>query len=115
MPQTVAEDATEPERIKIFRANLNENPAIAAYWFHKRWEHFFKHVLQKEFNIKDYWWRFEWQFRGSSHVHAFFWFADAPPVEALNLDDLESVAAFVQYWDPLVSAWNPSKDEPKPP
>ena len=113
MPRTVSADTTEQERIRIFSANLNENPAIAAYWFQKRWELFFKHVLQKKFKIKDYWWRYEWQFRGSSHVHAFFWFEDAPAVESLNLEDPESVTAFIEFWDPLVSAWNPSQNAPK--
>ena len=115
MPRKVSPDSTEHDRMRLFSTNLNENPAIAAYWFQKRWELFFKHVLQKKFKIKDYWWRYEWQFRGSSHVHAFFWLEDAPAVEALDLEDPESVAAFVEFWNPLVSAWNPSQNEPKAP
>ena len=113
MPRQASLNATEQERIRLFSINLNENPAIAAYWFQKRWELFFTHVLKKKFKIKDYWWRYEWQFRGSSHVHAFFWLEDAPAVESLDLEDPESVARFVEFWDPLVSAWNPAQDEPK--
>src|SRR5436190_21144625 len=79
------------------------------------WELFFKHVLQKKLKIKDYWWRYEWQFRGFSHVHAFFWLEDAPAVESLDLEDPESVAAFIEFWDPLVSTWNPSQTQPKAP
>src|SRR2546423_6489493 len=70
MPRTITPSTTEQESMRLFSANLNENPAIAAYWFQKRWELFFKHVLQKKFKIKDYWWRYEWQFRGSSHVQS---------------------------------------------
>ena len=97
MPRTAPPNSTEQERIRLFSTNLNENPAIAAYWFQKRWELFFKHVLQKKFKIKDYWWRYEWQFRGSSHVHAFFWLEDAPAVESLDLEDPESVTAFIEF------------------
>ena len=58
MPRTVSPNTTEQERMRLFNANLNENPAIAAYWFQKRWELFFKHVMQKKFKIKDYWWAY---------------------------------------------------------
>src|ERR1700748_1531780 len=51
--------------------NLNDNPALAAYYFQMQWECFFKELLSKKFQIKDYWWRYEWQHRGSSHVHGF--------------------------------------------
>ena len=44
-----------------------------------------------------------------------FWLEDAPAVEVLDLEDPESVAAFVEFWNPLVSAWNPSQNEPKAP
>jgi ATP-dependent DNA helicase PIF1 len=114
MPNKVPSNATEHERIKICNLNLNQNPAIAAWYFQKRWDLFFKCILKPKFKIKDWWFRFEWQFRGSSHVHAFFWLEDAPDVESLNLDDPQSVQTFIEYWDPKVSAWNPSTDEPKP-
>jgi ATP-dependent DNA helicase PIF1 len=93
--------------------NLLFNMAIAAYYFQKRWELFYEHVLKKKLKVKDYWWRYEWQFRGSSHVHCFFWLEDAPAVESLDLDNPESISTFVEFWDPLVSAWNPSQEEPK--
>ena len=46
-------------------------------------------------------------------MHAFFLLEDAPAVESLNLENPESVTEFVQFWDPLVSAWNPAPEEPK--
>jgi hypothetical protein len=42
-------------------ANLNENPAIAAYYFQKRWEIFYEEVVKRQLKVVDYWWRFEWQ------------------------------------------------------
>ena len=46
---------------------------------------------------------------------AFFWLEDAPSVESLDLDDPESIKAFIEFWNPLVSAWNPAQNEPKAP
>jgi ATP-dependent DNA helicase PIF1 len=111
MPQEAPINAIEQERIRICNQNLN-NPAIAAWYFYKRWMIFFEHVLRPKFDIQDWWFRFEWQFRGSSHVHAFFWLRNAPSVEDLDLNDPETVTKFIDFWDPLVSAWNPAPDEP---
>lgn len=115
MPRTASPDTTEQEWLRLFNANLNENLVIVAYWFQKHWELFFKHVLQKKLKVKDYWWRYEWQFRGFNHVHTFFWLNDALFVESLDLNDPESVEAFIEFWDPLISAWNPSQQEPRTP
>ena len=38
----------------------------------------------------DYWLRFEWQHRGSPHVHGLAWLPDTPDVE--KLDDSASEA-----------------------
>jgi len=109
MPQQVPIEATEQERIKICNENLNNNPAIAAWYFYRRWMLFFEVVLKPKFKIRDWWFRFEWQFHGFSHVHAFFWLEDAPSVEELDLNKPETIIKFLDFWDPLVSAWNPSK------
>jgi ATP-dependent DNA helicase PIF1 len=113
MPSQLPLNATEQDRARIYNRDLNDNPAIAAYWFQKRWELYLKHVLKPKFKITDYWYRYEWQHRGSSHVHAFFWLRDAPNVEDLDPEDPESAQAFVTFWDPLVSTINPSINEPK--
>ena len=105
----------EQEAYRIRMANLNENPAIAAYYFQKRWEIFYEEVVKLQLNVVDYWWRFEWQHRGSSHIHGFLWLQDAPSVEDLKLDDDQSVHQFVTFWDPLVSTWNPKPTHPPAP
>ena len=62
---------------------LMENPAIADWSFyhciHKFIDAFYKGVLR----ASDYWMRFEWQHRGSPHVHGLAWLEDAPNVETL--------------------------------
>jgi ATP-dependent DNA helicase PIF1 len=96
-------------------ANLNANPAIAAYYFQKRWEIFYEEVVKPQLDVVDYWWRFEWQHRGSSHIHGFLWLRNAPPVEDLKLDDNQSVQQFVTFWNHLVSTWNPQPNHPPAP
>ena len=98
---------SEQEAYRLRMANLNDNPAIAAYYFQKRWQIFYEEVVKPQLKVIDYWWRFEWQNRGSSHIHGFLWLADAPSVEDLKLDDDQSVHQFVTFWDKLVSTWNP--------
>src|SRR5947207_14100017 len=113
MPWKVPPGATEQERVKLHNQNLNENPVITAYWFQKRFDVCFKTVLAKKFDIKDHWYRYEWQHRGSSHIHGFVWIDGAPDVDLLDLENPDSVQEFIQFWDPLVSTMNPSKIEPK--
>ena len=106
-------DLNEPEGPNSYRQrmeNLNNNPAIAAYYFQMCWELFFEKVLWPKFNITDWWWRYEWQHRGSSHVHGFFWFSDAPKVDDLNLGRQDHVDEFVRYWDQHISTWNPDRN-----
>src|SRR3954454_6306303 len=49
--------------------NIIENPHIASWFFHKRFEIFFHDVLKKYWELEDWWYRYEWQHRGSVHVH----------------------------------------------
>jgi hypothetical protein len=66
----------EQVRIRISRQNLEENPHIAAYHFYRRYCLFRDLVLIPKFGIVDYWGRFEWQARGSSHHHGLYWIRD---------------------------------------
>src|SRR5687767_8586757 len=56
-------DSTERQR------NIIENPHIAAWFFNKRFDIFLKDVLIPQWDLEDYWYRYEWQHRGSVHVH----------------------------------------------
>ena len=61
------------ERMRIASINLRDNPHIAAQWFYIRFDVFRDMVLRPRFAIVNYWDRFEWQGRGSSHNHALYW------------------------------------------
>jgi ATP-dependent DNA helicase PIF1 len=114
-PGPPPENENEQEAYRRRAASLNDNPAIAAYYFQKRWQIFYEVVVKPQLNVVDYWWRFEWQHRGSSHIHGFLWLRDAPSVEDLKLNDDQSVHQFVTFWDHLVSTWNPKPTHPPAP
>jgi hypothetical protein len=50
-------DPNAPENATSYHTgmtNLNNNPAIAAYYFQKRWQVFFDEVIKPKLKIKDY-------------------------------------------------------------
>ena len=105
-------DINSPESANSYRArnkNLNNNPALAAFYFQMRWELFYEEVLAKKFKIKDYWWRYEWQHRGSSHIHGFLWIEDAPSVDKLDLSQEADKRTFINYWDQHISTIHPNR------
>lgn len=66
-----------PEREAIIRRNTNLPcyPQLASEFLYHRFKIFlekvaYKHQLMK---VRDHWFRFEWQFRGSGHLHGFLW------------------------------------------
>ena len=107
MPNQAPRDATEAQRQRINGTNVNENPALAAWWFYRRWNLFFTHVIKPLFGVKEWWIRFEWQHRGSSHVHGLIWMKGAPSPDELDMNDRGSVANFLNFWASRVTAINP--------
>jgi ATP-dependent DNA helicase PIF1 len=65
--------APSDQRVRIAQPNLSSNPLIVAYHFYRRLQVFTTQVLSEKFNVRDYWNRFEWQARGSSHNHGLYW------------------------------------------
>ena len=52
----------------------------------------------------DYWLRFEWQHRGSPHVHGLAWLPDTPDVEQLLVDTNDDLKEeIIKHADRLVS------------
>lgn len=115
MPVQAQPTATEAERQRINAKNVNENPAIAACWFYRRFELFFAKVLKPLLGVEDWWYRFEWQNRGSSHVHGLVWLKHAPSPDTLDLNNPESVQEFLDFWSTRVSTINPGEHIPPHP
>ncbi|XP_071948934.1 uncharacterized protein [Antedon mediterranea] len=86
---------------------LKSNPVTVARMFDKRFHSFLKHViLSCAFPIGkviDYFYRVEFQNRGSPHCHCLFWVENAP---RLGIDKDEEVTKFI---DKYVSCELPSK------
>ena len=60
----------------------------------------------------DYWFRFEWQHRGSPHVHGLAWLPDAPDVEQIltstDNDITAAKEALIAYVNKMISTTNPA-------
>lgn len=112
MPLQPSREETDQERQRRGAINLNENPAIAAWWFQNRFQLYLKHVLTPLLDVVDHWCRYEWQHRGSSHVHGLLWCRNAPTADSLDVHDPASLDEFVQYWGARCTAVNPGADIP---
>ncbi|EXU95371.1 PIF1-like helicase [Metarhizium robertsii] len=96
--------APEAARMALSRQLLRDNAHIAAYHFHKRYTLFRSIVVKQKFNLIDFWGRYEWQGRGSSHHHGLYWLSGHPD---LDPDNNESRTRFARVWGYHVSAVNP--------
>ncbi len=101
--------AAEPARIALSTRLLRENPHIAAWHFHARSKIFREVVLKQKFNLIDYWYRYEWQGRGSSHNHGLYWFENAPSIPDTTSEIEKN--EFARLWGYHISAVNPRPDQ----
>ena len=86
-----------------------ENPAVTDWFFYHRVTEFIKVFYIAVLGATDYWLRFEWQHRGSPHVHGLAWLPDTPDVKQLHdsaSDTLEE--DIIRHADQLVSTVNPA-------
>ncbi|XP_059064840.1 uncharacterized protein LOC131856900 [Cryptomeria japonica] len=74
-------------------------------YMHHRFTAFREEVLEKLLGANDYW--YEWQHRGSAHIHGFIWLPKAPGIGKLQWNDIQLVQNALAYIDKYVSAWNP--------
>ncbi|XP_059068385.1 uncharacterized protein LOC131858917 [Cryptomeria japonica] len=89
--------------------NIVQTPHITAIYMHHRFTTFREEVFEKLLGAKDYW--YEWQHRGSAHIHGFIWLHEAPNFEKLQWNNIQSVQNALDYIDRYVSAWNPKNIE----
>ena len=88
---------------------LKSNPVTVARMFDQRFHSFMKQVILSESHpigkVKDYFYRIEYQKRGSAHAHVLFWCEDTPQ---LGIDKDEEVS---RYIDKYISCSIPSELE----
>ena len=88
-----------------------ENPAIADWFFYHRVQKFIESFYVGVLGATDYWMWFEWQHRGSPHVHGLAWLPNAPDVEQLQSSPDTSGTVkedIIRYADRIVSTCNPA-------
>ena len=98
---------------------MNKNPHIAAAYLDERLQVYFKHFLVPLLGVEDFWYRYEWQARGSGHIHGFLGLKDAPNPDEIDFDLLkkpdvpipneqqEKMKRFMDYWDRIITASSP--------
>ncbi|KAK3926567.1 ATP-dependent DNA helicase [Frankliniella fusca] len=64
-----------------------------------------------KYKIKDFWFRIEYQHRGSPHLHGLLWLQDAPDVSNIVNASQEEMTKVVQYFDKLISTIHPNINE----
>ncbi|KAK3933210.1 hypothetical protein KUF71_017471 [Frankliniella fusca] len=99
---------SERDRRKL----VQDNPHIVDSFFDYRVNSFIKKVLQVHYKITDYWYRIEYQHRGSPHIHGVFWIQDAPDVSNIENESEENILKVVEYFSKLIDAWNPIINPP---
>ncbi|KAI3935332.1 hypothetical protein MKW98_027152 [Papaver atlanticum] len=105
-PENILETLSPMEKRREKGRLLNENPLVVSWFFQKRVLIFFKEYLKKQFSVIDHWYRFEWQNRGSGHVHGFLWLKDGPEVSHIGTDD-QLRRLICEYFDNMVCTMNP--------
>ncbi|XP_059070854.1 uncharacterized protein LOC131028544 [Cryptomeria japonica] len=105
MPSTTPTNPYATARWRL--QNIVQNPHLTAMYMHHRFTAFGEEVLEKLLGANDYWYRYEWQHRGSAHIHGFLWLPQAPDIGKLQCNNIQSVQNTLAYIDKYVSAWNP--------
>ena len=57
-----------------------------------------------------FWCRYEWQHRGSPHVHGFIWIEGAPNMDNIDWSNEDECKSAERYFHSIVHAWNPRED-----
>ena len=97
------------ESIHARREAVALNPAVADWFFYERIRLFMKTFYIDFLGCSDYWMRFEWQHRGSPHVHGLAWLHNAPDVEMIKTS-AECKLQVIQFIDNTISTINPAID-----
>jgi ATP-dependent DNA helicase PIF1 len=96
-------------RQRIVWSNVQDYPHIIAHYLDIRFRAFLTYVIHPYLGVTDHWIRYEWQHRGSGHLHCLFWTESSPPLDPLTD---EQRAIFAEYWGQRITAWTPDQLRP---
>lgn len=91
---------TERERADF----MHDNAHTVAWFFYIRVDLFMRVFMRSFFGVRDFWYRFEWQARGSPHCHGVLWLEGAVDCSDISSLTDEQRQTIIQYFDELVSA-----------
>ena len=88
--------------------NLTKFPHLVASFLQQRVKLFLK-TLSKvgEFEFVDHWYRYEWQHRGSGHVHGYLWLKKGPNLDKKDVNNPEHRRELVRFFSNKVFAHSP--------
>ena len=101
--------ATDTVRFQFIWKAIQDNPHVVAHYLQIRFRTFVQTVLRPLLQFTDHWDRFEWQARGSGHLHCLFWIPSAP---SLDQESDTAREIFAKYWGELITACNPDPLRP---
>ena len=91
------------------RQLMTSNPVVTARHFAHRFQCMVREVIKGSAKpigeVVDFFWRIEFQLRGSPHVHSLWWTKDAP-----NLDTIEGRQSAPDFIDKFITVAVPEKD-----
>jgi hypothetical protein len=94
---------------RIVWANIQNYPHIVAHYLDIRFRTFLRLVLGPHLGVTDHWFRYEWQHRGSGHIHCLLWTKEGPLLDP-STDEERTV--FAAYWGARITAVNPDPQRP---
>ena len=105
-----------PEQAQRRRvANVNDYPQICASFLYYRFKLFLNTIKKiPQLDYVEYWCRFEWQFRGSGHIHGILWLKNGPKIEDKNLESQRDREELVDFYMQLVYGSAPIAGHPRP-
>jgi hypothetical protein len=126
---------TPAQSTQIRFHNVATNPHIVASYLSTKHQLLMDTILQHldvhdTARVSDYWYRFEWQARGSGkravhhpvlpfslhrsgHIHGFLWLENAIAVDDVNWNNAFDRARLVDYFSRFITAYNPHPDQPR--
>ena len=93
------------------REAVVQNPALADWLFYFRVQKFIEYFYIQILHVSNYWLRYEWQHRGSPHIHGLAWLPNAPDVQQiLSLPGIQNTNKedLIKFIDGLISTCNPA-------
>jgi len=102
-------DVDDPQNCTDRAKAVVDNPCLTDWFFYNRVMKFMEMFFIGILKANDYWLRFEYQHRGSPHIHGVVWLQDAPDVQnVLASDDQNAKEDLIKYVDNIVSTMNPA-------